>query len=62
MSELEEDTPSVEELLSLILIQQMRNYDVMIHLLKHFDEESAVTLHEMHSNLETWGPFPFSVE
>lgn len=65
MSELEEkkeQKPDPEELLTLLLIQQMRNYDVLMQLLFHFDEESAKQLLQMHEKLEQWGPLPFILE
>ncbi len=62
MSELEEQKPDQEELLTLLLIQQMRNYDVLMHLLLHFNEETAKQLLTMHENLEQWGPLPFIFE
>jgi len=62
MSELTEPKPDPEELLTLLLIQSMRNYDILIHLLKHFDEETAAQLLEKHEKLEQWGPLPFLLE
>jgi len=62
MSELKEQKPDPEELLTLLLIQQMRNYDVLMHLLLHFDEEAAKQLLELHENLGQWGPLPFILE
>lgn len=62
MSEVKEPKPDPEELLTLLLIQEMRNYDVMIHLLMHFDEEVAKQLVEKHEKLEQWGPLPFILE
>ena len=62
MSEVKEPKPDPEELLTLLLIQEMRNYDVMIHLLMHFDEEVASQLVEKHEKLEQWGPLPFILE
>lgn len=63
MSELEDpDVPSVEELLSALLIQEIRNYDVMIHLLAHFDEEGAKKILDLHEGLNLYGPLPFPVE
>ena len=56
---MEESKPSVEELLSILIMQQMRNYDALMHLLLHFDEEVAVKLLEVHKSLETVGPPPF---
>ena len=62
MSEVKEQKPDPEELLTLLLIQQMRNYDILMHILLHFDEEGARTLLEIHENLEQWGPLPFVFE
>jgi hypothetical protein len=62
VSEVKEPKPDPEELLTLLLIQQMRNYDVLMHLLLHFDEEGARQLLAMHENLEQWGPLPFILE
>lgn len=60
MSELiDSDKPDVEEILMTLLHQTIRNYDVMIHLLKHFDEEAAGMLVSKHENMEVWGPPPF---
>lgn len=61
MAELEEEKPSVEELLSALLIQTMRNYDVLIHLFAHFDQESAGKLCDMHENFGLYGPMPFPI-
>lgn len=62
MAELEAPHPDPEELMTLLLIQMMRNYDVLMHLLKHFDQESAQELLEKHEKLEQWGPLPFLLE
>lgn len=61
MSELEEEKPSVEELLSVSLIQQIRNYDLLMHILAHFDEETASSLYDLHESGGLYGPMPFSV-
>jgi len=57
----EEEKPSVEELLSALLIQSMRNYDVLIHILAHFDEEGAGQIYDLHKKLELYGPMPFPI-
>jgi hypothetical protein len=57
-----EERPDPEEILTLLLIQSMRNYDILMHLLKHFDTESARGLVEAHEKMELWGPPPFTVE
>lgn len=62
MSEVKQPKPDPEELLTLLLIQSMRNYDIMIHLLKHFDKETAAQLVARHERLEQWGPLPFILE
>lgn len=60
MSELgETDKPDVEEILMLLLHQSMRNYDVLSHLLKHFDPEAAGLVLDAHENMKTWGPPPY---
>lgn len=62
MSDIEDqDKPSVEELLSALLIQTMRNYDLLIHLLAHFDEEGAGKIYDLHKGFGLYGPMPFPV-
>jgi hypothetical protein len=62
MSEAEEpEVPSMEELLSANLMQQMRIYDVLIHLLAHFSEESADKVMTLHEGFGLYGPMPFPV-
>lgn len=55
----EPDKPDVEEILMTLLHQTIRNYDVMMHLLKHFDEKTAEMILTKHENMEVWGPPPF---
>jgi len=60
MSELEDvEVPDLNEMATLLLIQSMRNYDVMMHLLKHFDEETAIELSKLHESHQLWGPLPY---
>lgn len=58
--------PSAEELLALILHQEMRNYDILMHILRVLDtshnKEISATLKETHEKMETWGPPPFFVD
>lgn len=62
MSESEDEEPSVQEILMLLLHQSMRNYDVLMHLFKHFEPEEASLLVERHEKMELWGPPPFLLE
>lgn len=62
MSEQEVEKPSLEELLSALLIQTMRNYDVLLHLLAHYDEEGAGKIYDLHKQFGLYGPMPFPVE
>lgn len=62
MAELEEEKPSVEEILMLLLHQSMRNYDLLAHILQHFDKEAAMKIIDQHEKMQTWGPPPFLVE
>ena len=57
-----EENPSSEEILMTLLHQTMRNYDVMVHILKHFDEEAAKLIVSQHEKMTIWGPPPFFVE
>lgn len=62
MSELEEtDKPSIEELLSALLIQSIRNYDVLIHLLALKDKEGADGIYDLHKEFKLYGPMPFAI-
>lgn len=61
MSELEEEKPSLEELLSALLIQTMRSYDILIHILAQHDEEGAGKLYDLHKQFGLYGPMPFPI-
>lgn len=62
MSELEDPkTPNTDELLTLLLVQLMRLYDVEMHLLTHFEPSVAKELLAIHEKLEHWSPLPFVV-
>jgi hypothetical protein len=66
MSELEDprelDSPNMEELLTFVILQQMRMYDVLLAILMDTDQEAAKKLFELHKNHDTWGPPPFIVK
>lgn len=60
MAEVEDpEKPDTEEILMLLLHQSMRNYDLLAHLLKHFDPKSADMIIEWHEDMKTWGPPPY---
>ncbi len=61
MPEPEEEKPSIEELLSALLIQSMRNYDVLIHILAHYDEPAAGKIYDLHKEFGLYGPMPFPI-
>lgn len=66
MSELENPSPKPEEFLALILHQEMRNYDVLMHILRVLDSSESKhisnSLKEIHENMEIWGPPPFLID
>jgi len=63
MSELKDpEVPDTNQMLYLLLIQSMRNYDVMMHILAHFDEEVATELGTRHENHEVLCPLPYIIE
>lgn len=66
MSELHDPAkPNTDELLTLLLVQTMRMYDVLMHMLdimsEKDEERAAITqeLLELHEKLGHWGPLPF---
>lgn len=62
MSEMEDPkVPTTDEYLMLLLMEQMRIYDVLMALLMNSDGEAAAKLFELHENHDTWGPLPFKV-
>ena len=49
-------------LLQMLLIQQMRLYDVMLTILRDVDKEVADKLLEMHESFKYVGPLPYKEE
>lgn len=66
MSRLEDpkelEAPNIQELLTFVILQQMRIYDVMLAMLMNADPAAAQKLFELHQNHDTWGPPPFIVK
>jgi hypothetical protein len=62
MSELEEQTPSVEQLLSIVVVQNQRIYDTLIAILTEQNEEVARRLLDVHEKMDNIGPAPFLVD
>lgn len=62
MSELEEPVPQVQHLISVLIVQNQRIYDVLLALLGHFDSEASYNLIQLHENMQNIGPVPYKVE
>ena len=62
MAELEEQRPTVESLLSVLIVQNQRIYDVLLVLLGKQDEEAYRNLVAAHEKLDNIGPVPFLME
>lgn len=62
MSDLQEPTPDIQSLLSVIIIQNQRIYDVLLAILGQYDAEVCYDLIDVHSKLENIGPVPYKVE
>lgn len=62
MSDLQEPTPDVQSLLSVIIMQNQRIYDVLLSILGHYDSEMAYNLIDVHTKLENIGPVPYRIE
>jgi hypothetical protein len=61
MSELKEPSPSVEQLLSIVVVQNQRVYDVLLALLSQQSEEVARNLVEVHERMDNISPAPYVV-
>lgn len=60
MSELKSNNvPNAEEVLGMLLITNMRMYDALLLLLKHFDAEIALQLDKKHELFKYVGTLPF---
>lgn len=62
MSDLEESKPSLENLLSVIIVQNQRIYDVLLVQLALQDEESYRNIVDKHKQMDNLGPAPFIME
>jgi len=51
--------PEIEEVLGMLLITNMRMYDSLLLILKHFDSEIAVELDKKHELFQYVGTLPF---
>lgn len=51
--------PEIEEVLGMLLITNMRMYDALLLLLKHFDAEIALQLDKKHELFQYIGTLPF---
>lgn len=49
-------------LLQMLLIQQMRVYDVMLTILRDVDSEAAEVLLDRHKQFKYIGPLPYTEE
>jgi hypothetical protein len=49
-------------LLQMLLIQEMRVYDVMLTLLRNVDSEAAEVLLDRHKQFKYIGPLPYTEE
>lgn len=62
MAELEEPQPSIEQLLSVLIVQNQRLYDVLLVMLGEQNREAYENLIATHQELENLGPAPFLME
>lgn len=62
MSDLQEPAPDIQSLLSVIILQNQRIYDVLLTLLGEQDSDAAYNLIEVHKQLDNIGPVPYKVD
>lgn len=62
MSDLEQPSPSIEDLLSVLIVQNQRIYDVLLVLLFKQDAEAFNNLIGKHKEMDNLGPAPFIME
>lgn len=62
MSELEEVQPTTEDMLKMILVTQMRIYDVLLTDLRLKNQEITDKLVQAHEKFDNIGPLPFMEE
>lgn len=61
MSELQEPVPDIQSLLSVIILQNQRLYDVLLTILGEQDADACYNLIEVHKQLDNIGPVPYKV-
>lgn len=59
MSDLEEPRPDVEQLLSILIVQNQRIYDVLLILLGEQNREAYDNIITVHEKMDNLGPAPF---
>ena len=61
MSELQEPAPDVQSMLSVIILQNQRIYDVLLSILGEQSADACYNLIEIHKQLDNVGPVPYKV-
>lgn len=60
MSEMTDGSePTTNELLTMLLVQNIRMTDYLAHILQKLDSEAAIRVVNLHVNMETWSPLPY---
>lgn len=54
--------PEIQNLLSVMILQNQRIYDALLTLIGATDSEAAYNLIEVHKRLENIGPVPYKVD
>lgn len=62
MADLEEPRPDIEQLLSVIIVQQQRIYDVLLVLLADQNREAYTNIIGVHESMDNLGPKPFRTD
>lgn len=62
MADLEELRPDIEQLLSVLIVQQQRIYDVLLLLLADQNEIAYGNIVEAHERMDNLGPKPFRTD
>lgn len=62
MSDLKEPQPDLEQLLSVIVIQNQRIYDVLLVILANSNQEAYNNVVERHEQMGHVGPVPYRTD
>jgi hypothetical protein len=62
MADLEEPRPDIEQLLSVIVVQNQRMYDVLLVLLANQNREAYTNIIQVHEAMDNLGPKPFRTD